>query len=148
MAVRAGTQPRLSYLPVLPAVREVAAWSADFGVVVESGFVVDAGEGDWWCESGRDYRCPGFADVIAVAGPSSWAVVDEPPPARVMEFLVRRLAAGIPFRSLRGHGQGQLVAAYLTCGISPLSNERSRGDVPRTSCLALEAHSTALKASA
>jgi hypothetical protein len=51
MAVRAGTQSRLSYVPVLPAVWEVAARSADPSVVVESGGVVDAGGGDWWREA-------------------------------------------------------------------------------------------------
>ena len=91
---------------MLPAVREVAARSADPGVVVESGVVVDAGGGDCWCESGRDQGCFRFADVVAVAGSCRGAVVDEPPSARVMQFLVRRLAAGIPLRPLRGQVAG------------------------------------------
>lgn len=106
MAMRAGTQPRLSYVPVLPTVREVAARSADARVVVESGVVVDVSGGDWRCKSDRDHSCLDFADVVAVAGPCRRAVVDEPLPARVMEFLVRRLTAGIPLRPLRGQVAG------------------------------------------
>jgi hypothetical protein len=54
---------------MLPTVRKVAARPADPDVVVEPGFVVDAGSRDWRCESSRDHGCLGFADVLAIAGP-------------------------------------------------------------------------------
>ncbi len=87
MAARAGSGTGGGHVPVLAAVRDVAP-VAQSRAVVEPGVVVDAGGADRGSEHRRDPCRLRDVDVVPVAAARRRAVVDEPPPARVMALRV------------------------------------------------------------